>query len=310
MNKIKQILYLIFFLILTYNLHADSIKIIAKVDNAIITNLDIKNEIEYLLFLNPKLKELNKSKINEIAKNSLITEIIKKKELIRIYDFNKMENFLNSIEQRFLKNKNIKSKSDFTKILSKRNLEYDIVKNKLNIEALWNQLVYSKYSKNIRINEEDLRKNILIQSQNKKKKFEYNFSEILFTEKIGESFEETLNKIENSIKNIGFENTANIFSISRTSKNGGLIGWVNELQISKILKKNIIQLKKGEVSDPIKISGGYLLIRLNDKKEFEEEVDIENQIKRLIAMETNRQLNTYSAIFYKRLRKNININEL
>ena len=310
MNKIKHILFLTFFLIVSYNLYADSIKIIVKVDNAIITNLNIKNEIEFLLFLNPKLKQLNESKINEIAKDSLITEIIKKKELNKIYDFSKMENFLNSIEQRFLKNKNINSKSDFINILKKRNLEYDNIKNKLNIDALWNQLIYTKYSKNIRINEEELRKNIVIQSENKKKKFEYNFSEILFTENISESFEETLSKLENSIKDIGFENTANIFSISGTSKNGGLIGWVNELQISKILKKNIIQLKKGEVSDPIKISGGYLLIRLNDKKEFEEEVDIETEIKKLISIETNRQLNTYSAIFYKRLRKNININEL
>ena len=182
--------------------------------------------------------------------------------------------------------------------------------NKIKIEALWNQLVYSKYSKNIRINEEELRKNVIIQSQNKKKKFEYNFSEILFTEKISESFEETVNRLENSIKDIGFENTANIFSISSTSKNGGLIGWVNELQISKILKKNITQLQKGEVSDPIKISGGYLIIKLNDKKQFEEEIDIDKQIKELIAIETNRQLNTYSAIFYKRLKKNIKINEL
>ena len=169
MNKIKQILFLIFFSITTCNLYADSIKIITKVDNAIITNLDIKNEKKYLIFLNPKLKQLNQSKINEIAKNSLITEIIKKKELNKIYDFNKMENFLNSIEQRFLKNKNINSKSDFINILKKRNLEYDNIKNKLNIEALWNQLVYSKYSKNIRINEEELRKNILIQFKNKKK---------------------------------------------------------------------------------------------------------------------------------------------
>ena len=82
------------------------------------------------------------------------------------------------------------------------------------------------------------------------------------------------------------------------------------MQISKTLKKNIIQLKKGEVSDPIKLNGGYLLIKLNDKKKFEEKVDIENQIKKLIALETNRQLNTYSAIFYKRLKKNIKINEL
>ena len=310
MNKIKHILFLTFFIIVTYNLYADSIKIIAKVDNAIITNMDIKNEIEFLLFLNPKLKQLNERKINEIAKNSLITEIIKKKELNKIYNFSKMENFLNSIEKRFLKSKNINSKSEFINILKKRNLEYDNIKNKLNIDALWNQLIYTKYSKNIRINEEELRKNILIQSQNKKRKFEYNFSEILFTENISESFEETLSKLEKSIKDIGFENTANIFSISSTSKNGGLIGWVNELQISKILKKNITQLQKGEVSDPIKISGGYLIIKLNDKKQFEEEIDIDKQIKELIAIETNRQLNTYSAIFYKRLKKNIKINEL
>ena len=310
MNKIKHILFLIFFLILTYNVYADSIKIIAKVDNAIITNLDIKNEVEFLVFLNPKLKQLNERKVNEIAKNSLITEIIKKKELNKIYNFSKMENFLNSIEKRFLKSKNINSKSEFINILKKRNLEYDNIKNKLNIDALWNQLIYTKYSKNIRINEEELRKNILIQSQNKKRKFEYNFSEILFTENISESFEETLSKLEKSIKDIGFENTANIFSISSTSKNGGLIGWVNELQISKILKKNITQLQKGEVSDPIKISGGYLIIKLNDKKQFEEEIDIDKQIKELIAIETNRQLNTYSAIFYKRLKKNIKINEL
>ena len=170
MNKIKHILFLIFLLIVTNNAYAVSIKIIAKVDNAIITNLDIKNEIEFLLFLNPKLKQLNESKISEIAKNSLIKEIIKKKELNKIYDFSKMENFLDSIEQRFLKNKKINTRSDFTKILKQKNLEYDSIRNKLNIEALWNQFIYTKYSKNIRINEEELRKNILIQLQNKKKK--------------------------------------------------------------------------------------------------------------------------------------------
>ena len=309
MNKIYQILLLAFLLITKNNLYAETIKIVTKVDNAIITNLDIKNEIEYLLFLNPKLKQLNKNKINKIAKESLITEIIKKKELLKIYDLSKMENFLNSIEQRFLKSKNIKSKSDFIKILKTRNLDYNNIKNKLHIEALWSQLIYSKYSKNIRINEEELRNNILIQYQ-KKKKFEYNFSEILFTENIDESFEETLKKLKNSIKDIGFENTANIFSISSTSKNGGLIGWVNELQISELLKKNVIQLQIDEISNPIKISGGYLIIKLNDKKEFKEEIDIENEVKELIAKENSRQLNIYSLIFYKKLKKNIKINEL
>ena len=310
MNKIKYILFVLFFFIINLNVYATSIKIIVKVDKEIITNIDIQNEKKYLLFLNPKLDQLNKNQIDEIAKNSLITEIIKKKELNKIYDTSKMRSFLNSIEQRFLKNKNIKNKSDFQNILKERDLEYDNIMNKLHIEALWNQLIYSKFSKNIRINKEDMRQNILIQFNNKKKKYEYDISEILFTENVSEHFDETLKKIEKSIINVGFENTANIFSISSTSKNGGLIGWVNELQISENIKKHIIKLKIGQISNPIKIGGGYLMIKLNNKKEFKQEINLENEVNELIAKETNRQLNTYSVIFYKKLKKNIKINEL
>ena len=310
MNKIKYILFVILFFNINLSVYGASIKIITKVDNEIITNIDIKNEKKYLLFLNPKLDQLNRDQINKLAKNSLITEIIKKKELNKIYDTSKMGSFLDSIEQKFLKNKNINNKSDFIKILKKRDLEYDNIINKLHVEALWNQLIYSKFSKNIRINEEKMRKNILIQFQNEKKKYEYDLSEILFTENVSENFDETLKKIEKSIINNGFENTANIFSISSTSKNGGLIGWVNELQISENLKKHIIKLKIGQISNPIKISGGYLIIKLNNKKEFKQEVDLENEVNQLIAKETSRQLNTYSIIFYKKLKKNIKINEL
>ena len=310
MNKIKYILFVILFFNINLSVYGASIKIITKVDNEIITNIDIKNEKKYLLFLNPKLDQLNRDQINKLAKNSLITEIIKKKELNKIYDTSKMGSFLDSIEQKFLKNKNINNKSDFIKILKKRDLEYDNIINKLHVEALWNQLIYSKFSKNIRINEEKMRKNILIQFQNEKKKYEYDLSEILFTENVSENFDETLKKIEKSIINNGFENTANIFSISSTSKNGGLIGWVNELQISENLKKHIIKLKIGQISNPIKISGGYLIIKLNNKKEFKQEVDLENEVNQLIAKETSRQLNTYSNIFYKKLKKNIKINEL
>ena len=135
-------------------------------------------------------------------------------------------------------------------------------------------LIYSKFSNNIRINEDEMRKNILIKYKNEKKKYEYNLSEILFTENVSESFDETLKKIEKSIINIGFENTANIFSISGTSKNGGLIGWVNELQISEKLKKFIIQLKKGEISNPIKIDGGYLIIKLIIKKNLNKKLTL------------------------------------
>ncbi len=310
MNKLKFIVILIIFSILIFNLNAENIKIVVKVENKIITNFDIENEKKYLFFLNPKLKQLNKVRINEIAKNSLITEIIKEKELIKFYDLNTTNSFADAIEMNFLKAKNISSRDQFVKILSENEIDYENFKKKLQIESLWNQLIYNKYGNNIKINKENLKKRIINQFNNKKKRYEYNLSEIYFNQSIDEKLEVTLSKLNKSIEEIGFENTANIFSISNTSKNGGLIGWVNELQISEIIKKNIFHLNKNEVSKPIELNNGYLLIKLNNKREFKENIDIDKEIKELEKKEINRQLNSFSMIFFKRLKKNIQINEL
>ena len=294
---------------LNNSLFGETIKIQVKIQNEIITNIDIENEKRYLIFLNPKLKELSNFKINEIAKNSLITEIIKKKELEKIYNFKEIGNIFEAVEKNYLKAKNISSKSEFIKILDSKELDYEIFKDKLSIEALWNQLIYNKYGNNIKLDEEFFKKSILNQIKNKRKKYEYNLSEIYFTELNKENLNKTSEILINSINEIGFENTANIYSISNTSKNGGLIGWVNELQISEKIKQEIIQLKDNEISKPININKGYLFIKLNSKRELKEEIDVNKEIMELMNKERSRQLSAFSIIFYKRLKKNIFINE-
>ena len=290
-------------------MYGNLIEIKVKINDQIITNVDIKNEKNYLFFLNPKLSDLDENRINNIAKESLITEIIKKNELKKFYDTNLNNNLLNTVEQNFLKRQNIKSKNEFLKILESKNLDYDTIKEKIYIEALWNQFIYQKYSNNIVLNKEELKKNILEKINNEKKRFSYNLSEIVFTESITESFDQKVIKINESIKKVGFENTANIYSMSNTSSTGGLIGWINELQISKKISEKIKKLNINEISEPIKLQNGYILIKLNDKKEFKQEIKINDQLNRLIKNETNRQLNNFSTIYYKRLKKNIDIYE-
>ena len=165
------------------------------------------------------------------------------------------------------------------------------------------------YNKNLKINDKEIRENIINQFKNKEKKFEYNLSEIVITETLETDLKDKLLQINNSINEIGFENTANIFSISNTSKNGGSIGWINELQISNKINENLKSLKINEVTKPIKIQTGYLLVKLNDKKELDQKIDIENQVKKMKIKEKNRQMNNYSTIFYKKLKKNTKIYE-
>ena len=306
----KKILIFLTFVVLINNNFSYSfeIKIKAEIDNIIITNIDIDNEKKYLIFLNSKLRDLNQIDLDKVAKESLIREVIKEKELKKFFDTNIKYKLVDKIEKNLLLKKKLK-KSELIDLLEINNMDYEQIRKKLRIETLWNQLIYKKYIKNIKIDEVLLKERILDQFNKTEKKYEYNLSEIVFEQKLGESYEATIKTIDESIKNVGFENTANILSISNSSKNGGLIGWVNELQISKEINNKLKKLNINEVTKPIKIPNGYLLIKVNDKKELTQELDIEKELKNLIDYETNNQLNNFSIIFYKRLKQNTEINE-
>ena len=306
----KKILIFLTFIVLINNnfSYGFEIKIKAEIDNIIITNIDIDNEKKYLIFLNSKLRDLNQIDLDKVAKESLIREVIKEKELKKFFDTNIKYKLVDKIEKNLLLKKKLK-KSELIDLLEINNMDYEQIRKKLRIETLWNQLIYKKYIKNIKIDEVLLKERILDQFNKTEKKYEYNLSEIVFEQKLGESYEATIKTIDESIKNVGFENTANILSISNSSKNGGLIGWVNELQISKEINNKLKKLNINEVTKPIKIPNGYLLIKVNDKKELTQELDIEKELKNLIDYETNNQLNNFSIIFYKRLKQNTEINE-
>ena len=308
---IKARFFLILLIIFNLEGFAESsqIEIKVKIQSEIITNIDIENEKNYLIFFNPKLIELDDLRIQKVSRDSLISEIIKKNELKKFFDLSLTTNIMNEIEKKILRNKNIKNKSDFIQILKNNNLSYEIVKNKLQIEALWNQLIYKKFINNIKINKDELKKNILDQYTNKEKIYEYNLSEIVFQENLDKTYLKIYNDIKKNINEIGFENTANIYSISNTSRNGGLIGWINELQLSKKINNKIKGLSINQISEPIKIQNGYILLKLNEKKEFKQEINLDEQLKTAVNEETNRQLNNFSTIFYKRLKRNIEINE-
>ena len=307
--KRLQLLIVFFSFFLNLNANSNVIEIKLKIQDEVITNLDIENEINYLTFLNPKLKDLDREKVFNIAKNSLTTEIIKKKEVKKFVDLEKENDLVNIIEKNLLLKKNIKNKNEFKEILNKKNLEYKSIKKKLLIEALWNQLIYQRYSKNLVINKEELRNKIKEQIDGIKKKYEYNLSEIVIEEEINNKFKKKVLEIKKNIRTIGFENTAIIYSISNTAKNGGLIGWINELQISKQILKKIEKLDEQQLSEPIKVNNSYIIIKVNQKKELKNKIDLEKELEKLINLETNRQLNNFSIIFYKRLKKNLEIYE-
>ena len=303
----KKILFFLFFLFCS-QVQSIEIKIIHNIQNEIITNIDIKNEFKYLVALNSALKELDKDKILIISNNSIIKEKIKKIEILKNFKEIKLdESYLNFLIKKIYSRLNFNSISEFELYLKNYDLTLTDIKTKIIIDALWNDLIIEKFSSKININENQIKKNILENNQVNLK--EYQLSEILYAVTNKEEIEQKYNKVVKSINEIGFENTAAIYSFSETAQIGGEIGWVSESSLSDRIKKNVNNLKNGEITKPIILSNGILVLKLINTKNSKTAVDVESEFKKAINYERNRQLNQYSKIYYDRVKKNIGFNE-
>ena len=311
-NKISLYLIIIFSLLAIFQSRAisDKVSIIYVVENQPITNVEINNEIKYLLLINPKLKEIDKETLVKYASKSILKEKIKELEIIKYYKFGKNKNIVNNNLNRMMLNLNITEENEFNSLLSSIDLSKKFLSKKIEIELIWNRLIYEMYKDKLVIDEEKIKEKLKTTINNQADKInEYNLSEILFSPKTTSDLDADIQKITKSIQDIGFENTANIFSISNSSKFGGEIGWINENQLSKIVLGKIEKLNIGEITDPINVPSGKLILFLKDKRQVKNDLSLEDQLSKKINSERNKQLNSFSAIYYKKIELDTKIYE-
>ena len=301
--------FLIFFLCLVFN-NAVSIetKIIHKIQNEIITSIDINNEFKYLVALNNSLKELDKEKILNISNESIIREKIKKIEILKNFKEIKInEDYYELLLKNIYTRLNLKSMNEFEIYLKNYDLKINDIKIKITINALWNELIIQKYKTQISINEAEIKKEILKNSKVLSK--EYRLSEIIFEVTNKEEIPKKYNEVVKSINEIGFKNSAAIYSFSESAKIGGDIGWINENSLNDNIRRNINNVQVGGITKPIVLSNGILLLKLINTKDSEITINVENELKKAIKYERNRQLNQYSKIYYNKIKKNLDFNE-
>ena len=310
MNKIKFICTLIILLTLSVKSYSnENIHIVYKVNNQIITNADIEKEYQYLISLNNQIRNLDKVKILEISKESALKEKIKKIELAKYFDLETLDLNIDIYLQNFYKNLNINSDTEFKQYLKGNNMSLDYVKTKIQIEILWNQLIYDRYIAQINIDRDELKKKLDEASNGLNQKI-YSLSEILFDKENNSSFEKKLENIGQSISEIGFNNTANIYSISDSSKFGGKIGWVDEKKLSKKIIQELQSLEAGQYTKPIQTGSSFLILKIEEIKYEKAMFNEDEELNKMIQFETSKQLDQFSKIFYNKVKINSLIDEL
>ena len=306
--KIISVTFCILFIFISKPFSLEN-KILFKVNNDIITSIDIEEEYKYLIALNDNLKKLSQNEIIEIAKKSIIKEKIKIIEINKNFKNPKIpDEILETILENFYRRLNIDNLDDFKKYLISKNVKYQDIKNKIEIESLWNELIIAKFSSKIQINENEIRNN-LIKNQEKFSK-SYLLSEIFFEISNSSQLNKKYQEIIEIIQKKGFENAAASISTSNTANQGGKIGWIDEDALNENLKKILSELNVNEITEPLTMPGGFMILKINEIKKKEKKQNIENELKRIINFKKNDQLNQFSKIYFNKVKINIKIHEI
>ena len=304
MIKIILLLILFFFNTATFSLEN---KILFKINNEIITTIDIYKEVQYLKIINPKISELEKEKIYEIAKNSLVKDKIKEIELKNNFKNLKIDkSYYELLLNNFSKERGFVSVNKFKEYIEINKLDIKNIEKKIEYEVLWNQLIVRKFLNKVKIDKEqiinDLKKN--------NKQIEYLLSEIVFDIENKNKLKEKLDLIKRDIKDKSFQSAATIHGISDTASNGGLIGWVKKSTLNSLIQDRISKIGIGNITEPIIIPGGFLILKIDDIRTTNKEFNSDDEIKSIIDAKTNEQLNQYSIIYFNKIKKETQIDEL
>jgi len=303
----KKLQILLFLVLISFNAHALENKIILKIDNDIITSLDIFEEINNLKFFNQNLNNINNEEIYQIGLNSLINYKIKKKEVLKYFNKIEIENedYIKSIIANNAEKLNFKNISDFKKVLKEKSINFEDYEEKIKVNLLWNQIIYSKYNNQLVVNETELKEKIKIQNNNKKA---FNLGEIVFQIENLDDLKDTYETIKSDISELGFQNAALKYSISNTSDVGGNLGWVDETLINNKILEELKAVSIGSITNPIRTPSGFLILKVNDVKKIETNLDIDQEVMKLINYEKEKQLNNYASIYFNKIKKNVKIN--
>ena len=307
-NKIK-ILFTVLIVVIFISETKANVLVKYKINEEIITNIDINNEKNYLIALNNQLQNLDEKKVKKIAINSIVREKIKKIELLKYFVLNQESPRLDDLIKNLYLKLGLTSEAEFEEYLKPFNMTIKMVKKKMEIETTWNRLIYDKYKEQIYVDKKALKKTIDLK-QNIKNQKNYQLSEIVFEKDKSETINEKIIIITKSIENIGFKNTANTFSVTDSSKFGGDIGWIEETVLSERIKSSLKDLEIGDLSKPISVGKNFLILKIKNIEYEAKKADPAEELEKSIRFETNRQLELYSKIYFDKVKINSFISEL
>ncbi len=298
--------FLIYFIIQTNNaLPLTQNKIIANVQNQIISSYELKNKIKTILFISDQ--KLNQNNVNFYKKEAmrlLIDYKLKKEEVSKfniVIDNNiKTNNYLKN-----LASKHSTNIQGLKKIFINNNIDFEIYLDEIKIEFAWQQLIFNLYKDKINLNNDEVEKELNNFVKNKQDIDEYKLLEIELLLKNNSEDNDEIEEVKKQIDLIGFENTAIKFSTASSAIDGGSLGWINSKSLSNKIYDIVKVMQIGEVSKPIFQGQTAMFLKLIDKKSLEiNNINLNEIREKIIVAKKNEYLNLFSNNHLSKIKNN------
>jgi len=300
----KRLIFFLIIIILKENIAFASIqsKILVNIGNQIITSFELKNRVMTILILNNK--ELNQENVNKTkseALNFLINSKIKKEQVIKYKVTANKEavlNHLNKIASNYDTDRN------GLKIIFENNkLSYELFLDEIKTEFAWQQLIFNFHRDKIKLDEEEIEKELNELITKQKQTEEYNLAEIEVLLENNTDDQKKIEEIKNQINEIGFKNTAIKYSSSLTALEGGSLGWIASQALSNIILERVKQMKPGDISEPIFQAETATFIKLLDKRKISfSDINLKKMKNQIIFQKQNELLNLFSKSYLSRIK--------
>jgi len=305
-NSFNKILFFIIFLNIETNSFAlTKNKIVARIENKIISSYELKNKIKTILFLsNQSLNQKNINFTKTQALQQLIDHKLKKNQIIKFNiqadNKNQIDNYLNNLSSKYKTDVN-----GIKKIFKNNNLDFELHLNEIKTEFNWQRLIFNKFTNKIIIDEKEIENELNDFIKNKNSFQEYKLAEIEISLKNNSEDKDTILEVNNEINSIGFEKTAIKYSMSTSSLDGGNIGWISSKSLSEEILAMLNKMKIGDISKPIIQTNTATILKLLDKKTLDVNNINFNQLRqKIIRNKKNELLNLYSNNYLSKVKNN------
>ena len=308
--KINRELLKIIFFIIFVNIKTNAFaitknKIIASVDNQIVSSYELKNKIKTILFLaNQSINQANINLIKQKALQQLIDYKLKKNQVLKfqVQLNNKVQinNHLNNLSSKYQTNI-----AGMKNIFQANGLDFEIYLDEIETEFNWQKLIFDRYNNKISVNEQEIEIELNKFLENQRDLQEYKLAEIELPLKNNLDDKKTILEVNNEINKAGFESAAIKYSISTSSSEGGDLGWINAKSLSKEILSIISKIKVGGISQPIIQRNRIIIIKLLDQKKIDiSKANINELREKIIKNKQNQLLSLYSNNHLSKLKNN------